>query len=52
MNPLHRTFSVAGMRTVQLRGLGALASRLYVYLSGFLAVFLMAAYVSPADFGQ
>ncbi|WP_431130634.1 lipopolysaccharide biosynthesis protein [Variovorax paradoxus] len=52
MTPLHRTFSVAGMRTVQLRGLGALASRLYVYLSGFLAVFLMAAYVSPADFGQ
>lgn len=52
MNPLLRTFSIAGMRTVQLRGLGALASRLYVYLSGFLAVFLMAAYVSPADFGQ
>lgn len=52
MNPLLRTFSLAGMRTVQLRGLGALASRLYVYLSGFLAVFLMAAYVSPADFGQ
>jgi O-antigen/teichoic acid export membrane protein len=52
MNPLHRTFSLAGMRTVPLRGLGALASRLYIYLSGFLAVFLMAAYVSPADFGQ
>ena len=52
MNPLHRTFGLAGARTLQLRGLGALASRLYVYLSGFLAVFLMAAYVSPADFGQ
>ncbi|MDP9930564.1 polysaccharide biosynthesis protein [Variovorax paradoxus] len=52
MNPLHRTFSLAGIRTVPLRGLGALASRLYIYLSGFLAVFLMAAYVSPADFGQ
>ena len=52
MNPLHRTIGLAGARTLQLRGLGALASRLYVYLSGFLAVFLMAAYVSPADFGQ
>jgi O-antigen/teichoic acid export membrane protein len=52
MNPLHRTFSLAGIRTVPLRGLSALASRLYIYLSGFLAVFLMAAYVSPADFGQ
>ena len=52
MNPLLRTFSLAGMRAVPLHGLGALASRLYVYLSGFLAVFLMAAYVSPAEFGE
>lgn len=35
-----------------VRGMGALASRLYVYLSGFLAVFLMAAHVSPERFGE
>lgn len=51
MNPLHRAIGLAGMRTVQLRGLGALASRLYVYLSGFLALFAMAAFVPPAEFG-
>jgi O-antigen/teichoic acid export membrane protein len=52
MNPLDRSFTLPGLRTVQIRGLGALASRLYAYLSGFLAVFLMAAYVSPAEFGE
>jgi O-antigen/teichoic acid export membrane protein len=52
MTPLHWPLALTGVRAVQLRGLGALASRLYVYLSGFLAVFLMAAYVSPAEFGE
>jgi len=52
MNILHRTAQLTGMRAVQLHGLGALASRLYVYLSGFAALFLMAAYVSPSDFGE
>lgn len=52
MNPLlHRAIGLAGMRAVPLRGLGALASRLYVYLSGFVALFAMAAYVPPAEFG-
>lgn len=51
MTPLHRPFGFAGLHRVQLRGLGALASRLYVYLSGFFALFAMAAYVSPAEFG-
>jgi len=52
MNLLDRSITLPGFRAVQLRGLGALASRLYAYLSGFLAVFLMAAYVSPAEFGE
>jgi len=52
MNPLNWPLALTGVRTVQIRGLGALASRLYAYLSGFLAVFLMAAYVSPAEFGK
>lgn len=34
-----------------LQGLLALGSRAYVYLSGFAAVFLLAAHVSPARFG-
>lgn len=52
MNPLNWPLALTGVRTVQIRGLGALASRLYAYLSGFLAVFLMAAYVSPTEFGK
>ncbi|MBT2332534.1 polysaccharide biosynthesis protein [Variovorax paradoxus] len=52
MNFLLRTVELAGARAVRLGGMGALASRLYVYLSGFLALFLMAAHVSPADFGE
>lgn len=40
------------LRQLPLRGLGALASRFYVYLSGFLAVFLMAATMTPAHFGE
>ncbi|CAN7338499.1 lipopolysaccharide biosynthesis protein [Variovorax paradoxus] len=52
MNMLHRTAQLTGMRAVQLHGLGALASRLYVYLAGFAALFLMAAHVSPSDFGE
>ncbi|WP_418145547.1 polysaccharide biosynthesis protein [Variovorax paradoxus] len=52
MNMLHRTAQLTGMRAVQLHGLGALASRLYVYLAGFAAMFLMAAHVSPSDFGE
>ncbi|MET3177421.1 UNVERIFIED_ORG: O-antigen/teichoic acid export membrane protein [Variovorax guangxiensis] len=41
-----------GARMAWLSGLGALASRLYVYLSGFLAIFLMAASIPPARFGE
>lgn len=41
-----------GARPAWLSGLGALASRLYLYLSGFLAIFLMAASVPPARFGE
>lgn len=41
-----------GARMAWLSGLGALASRLYVYLSGFAAIFLMAASISPARFGE
>jgi O-antigen/teichoic acid export membrane protein len=52
MKPLGPSFALPAVRVAQLRGLGALASRLYVYLSGFLAVFLMAANVSPARFGE
>lgn len=39
------------LRTPPLPGIGALASRLYVYASGFVALFLLAATVSPAQFG-
>ena len=52
MNILNRTVQLTGMRAVQLHGVGALASRLYVYLAGFAALFLMAAHVSPSDFGE
>jgi O-antigen/teichoic acid export membrane protein len=50
----HFSLSLAlpGARMAWLSGLGALASRLYVYLSGFLAIFLMAASISPARFGE
>ena len=54
---LARAFGLAGFgaapeaRLRGLRGLGALASRLYVYLAGFAALFAMAAYVPPAEFG-
>ncbi|KAF1048068.1 polysaccharide biosynthesis protein [Xylophilus sp.] len=41
-----------GLGRLPLRGLGALASRLYVYLSGFAAVFLLAATMTPARFGE
>jgi O-antigen/teichoic acid export membrane protein len=46
------SFALPGARIAQRLGLGALASRLYVYLSGFLAIFLMAAEVAPARFGE
>ena len=46
------SFALPDVRMAQLRGAGALASRLFVYLSGFLAVFLMAAKVSPERFGE
>ena len=44
--------ALPGARMAWLSGVGALASRLYVYLSGFLAIFLMAASISPARFGE
>jgi O-antigen/teichoic acid export membrane protein len=46
------SFALPGVRIAQRLGLGALASRLYVYLSGFLAIFLIAAEVAPARFGE
>ena len=46
------SFALPGIRLAQRLGLGALASRLYVYLSGFLAIFLIAAQVAPARFGE
>ena len=50
--PVLRSLPAAGLlRALPLHGLGALASRFYVYLSGFLAVFLLAAHVAPARFG-
>ena len=52
MKLLSPSFALPGARMAQLLGLGALVSRLYVYLSGFLAVFLMAAKVAPARFGE
>ncbi|QSI31089.1 polysaccharide biosynthesis protein [Variovorax sp. RKNM96] len=50
--PIGPSFALPGARIAQRLGLGALASRLYVYLSGFLAIFLMAAEVAPARFGE
>jgi O-antigen/teichoic acid export membrane protein len=50
--PATLSFALPGARLAQRFGLGALASRLYVYLSGFLAIFLMAAEVAPARFGE
>jgi O-antigen/teichoic acid export membrane protein len=50
--PAAPSFALPGARLAQRFGLGALASRLYVYLSGFLAIFLMAAEVAPARFGE
>ncbi|MGJ7530235.1 polysaccharide biosynthesis protein [Variovorax sp. GB1P17] len=52
MKPFSPSLALPGGRMARLLGLGALASRLYVYLSGFLAIFLMAANVSPARFGE
>lgn len=52
MKPFSPSLALPGARMAWLSGVGALASRLYVYLSGFLAVFLMAASVSPARFGE
>ena len=46
------SFALPGAHIARRLGLGALASRLYVYLSGFLAIFLMAAQVAPARFGE
>lgn len=51
MKPFSPSLTLPGARMTWLAGLGALASRLYVYLSGFLAVFLMAASIPPARFG-
>lgn len=44
--------ALPGARMAWLSGVGALASRLYVYLAGFVAIFLMAASVPPARFGE
>lgn len=52
MKPFGPSLTLPGARMAWLSGLGALASRLYVYLSGFLAVFLMAATIPPARFGE
>jgi O-antigen/teichoic acid export membrane protein len=52
MKPFSPSLTLPGARMAWISGLGALASRLYVYLSGFLAVFLMAATISPARFGE
>jgi O-antigen/teichoic acid export membrane protein len=52
MKPLSSSLPLPAARMAWLSGLGALASRLYVYLSGFLAIFLMAASISPARFGE
>lgn len=52
MKPFSPSLALPGARMARLLGLGALVSRLYVYLSGFLAIFLMAANVSPARFGE
>jgi O-antigen/teichoic acid export membrane protein len=46
------SFALPGIRIARRLGLGALASRLYVYLSGFVAIFLIAAEVAPARFGE
>jgi len=52
MKPFSPSLALPGARMARLLGLGALVSRLYVYLSGFVAIFLMAANVSPARFGE
>lgn len=52
MKHLNPPLPLPGARMAWLSGLGALASRLYVYLSGFLAIFLMAASIPPARFGE
>lgn len=52
MKPFSPSLALPGARMAWLSGLGALASRLYVYLSGFVAVFLMAATIPPARFGE
>lgn len=50
--PMAMRLALPGAALAQRLGLGALASRLYVYLSGFLAIFLLAAQVAPARFGE
>jgi O-antigen/teichoic acid export membrane protein len=50
--PTSTSFALPGIRMARRLGLGALASRLYVYLSGFVAIFLIAAEVAPARFGE
>ncbi|MET3493603.1 polysaccharide biosynthesis protein [Variovorax boronicumulans] len=50
--PIAMRLVLPGAGLAQRLGLGALASRLYVYLSGFLAIFLLAAQVAPARFGE
>jgi O-antigen/teichoic acid export membrane protein len=50
--PASTSFALPGIRMARRLGLGALASRLYVYLSGFVAIFLIAAEVAPARFGE
>lgn len=52
MKPFSPSLALPGARVARLMGLWALVSRLYVYLSGFVAIFLMAANVSPARFGE
>ena len=52
MKPFSPSLALPGARMARLMGLWALVSRLYVYLSGFVAIFLMAANVSPARFGE
>ncbi len=46
MKPFSPSLALPGARMARLMGLWALVSRLYVYLSGFVAIFLMAANVS------
>lgn len=46
-------FGWSGLRGARsMQGIRALASRLYVYASGFLAVFVLAANIPPARFGE